>query len=342
MRIRQFALLLGLCALTAFAWLRYSAPPTNPPDSAGITRPAELPSVRDTDAHVDTTPSTPPIAAPQDAVHAAKKASSMAVQLRRREVLARAFEESGDLLAFVRSILAAAKAGDVEAQVAIAQALSECSDADLKAGPEKRLTDPNLDDATRESFERQLHRCETLRVASPDDVGTSDAWMKRAAEGGSGPAIMEVAEDPKSGDTEHRIAEFHRAIDAGDPLVLFSLMVYYDATHDSSPWWGRSGTGWTAAAAMTLAQCQLGVDCSDKGMLYRMHCANGRCGNADTLQRYYELRLNPQQYADVQAQVQILVDRFLSGRYDWPEAQAYEDRIRNPPDKSTELNNRVN
>jgi hypothetical protein len=260
------------------------------------------------------------------------EAAPKRVDLSRRWTLTRQLVESQDLLAFVRGQLDQARAGDGEAQLAVAMALQLCENLEKTRLPDGRrlsaaLSDPAASDQQRSMAHNVADRCDPLLQAQ-SEIGSATDWLHRAERNGVGAAMMIAAGlGPDYGSEQERIDSFRQALASADPAVVEQLIFNSDR-------WSRAGDAVqtenpeNVMAAIALSQCALGYDCSDSGFIYEQLCRRGRCAHADSVQRYYELKLNPQEFAAVQDYAASLVANLRSGRDDWPEAQKLEQRIR--------------
>ncbi len=253
---------------------------------------------------------TAPMTAPSVPSHRAAPHADLG----RRLQLQREFSGSNDLLGFVRTILPGARAGDVEAQLQIGMALQLCASIAKKVrAANGTASDPDADEISAARL--SMPRCAGLLQAPEAEVGTAMDWLGKAAAQGSGQAMLAQAADPDIVQSrEERLADVHGAISAEDPMIIFLLA--YSAT-ELEPDLKK------AAADLTL--CAVGYDCSASGSLYgNLSCRRKGCLHADGVERYYELSLSRQQFADALAYSQRLAANLSSGSYDWPEAQALE------------------
>lgn len=263
----------------------------------------------------------------------------MAVKLRRREEVHRAYRDAANALDYVRGLLAAARNGDTDAQVAIAQAIQGCEELRrprFAKSWDEVLQSPRLSVDARNRIASDLEKCRPLNDAAEDEVGSYGKWMEQAAAGGDGLALLERAGISEGRGIDDQIADFRRAIDTGDPAVLRAIAASYSFAQEANSVQSSTGDALhqslLVAATLDLADCDLGSDCSTQ--TYQLDCAESwspvDCTYAPDLNSYYERHLSHEDYAVVDQRAQILVANFLSGRYDWPEAQAYEQALRNP------------
>ncbi len=272
-------------------------------------------------------------AAPDDR---AGRAMIAAAKLKHRDALvARDWSKSDpDKLTFVRSLLPAARSGDTDTQEMIAAVLDGCENwkmplHDGKTWHEK-LKDPRWQAGKwlRLDVEDALARCDPLTAASPEEVGSAATWRASALAGGNGQALIGEAEDADNGlQPEERVKLFKRVVSDADPAALTSIIANtpeYRAAMDKSEkedWLGQ-------IAIRDLAMCQLGNNCSPTGGTLKLYCFSEDCRGVTSLHRYFELHLTPQQFTDAQSRAQYFADRFLGGGDQWPEAQAYEQSLR--------------
>jgi hypothetical protein len=264
----------------------------------------------------------------------------MAAKLDRREEIVRTWRRSADALSFVRWLLPAARAGDSEAQKAIADQLRSCYSVEHQEIRGKTwrqlLQNPNWNPNHRAEIEQQLTKCEPLNAASEDEVGSYGEWMQQAVAGGDGSAILEQSRIGEGRSTEDQMADFHRAVATGDPAVLRSIVASYAYESDGFSWGSQHPEDMLAQmrllnASIDLAECRLGADCSTQTVQEECGAwwSQYDCSYADNLRSYYELHLSRQDFAKADGYAQTLADEFLSGQYQWPEATAYENLLRN-------------
>lgn len=231
-----------------------------------------------------------------------------------------------DLLAFVRKHLAEARAGDGEAQYAIAQILASCATLEKQTTADGRPVRDALGDATASERDRRqaqliASHCDPLDDARAE-VGTAADWYRQADRGGVGAAMLDEAQSgPDFGSAEARVDKLRRAVATGDPDVIVALVASDQQIRDTA-----SRDPVYVAAAMGLTQCALGYDCSGTGPIYQSACPNG-CPHADNVQNYFELNMNPPEFAAAQAYAATLAANIASGSDSWPQAQALEQGI---------------
>jgi hypothetical protein len=276
-------------------------------------------------------PQTAPAAQPAAAVRPAQSQLPQLADLSRRHALAAEMSRTQDLLAFVRAHLAEAKGGDGEAQYALAQALSACASMEQAKLPDGRLVRDVLGDNSVTEQQRRMaqgvaSRCDALDQAK-GEVGTALDWYQQADRSGVGAAMLQEAEEPAFGAAEARVAKLRQALASGDPAVVMALV------QSSDRWTGSRDALETedanhVFAARDLTECALGYDCSTAGPIYQTSCRRSECEHADTVQRSYELSMNPQEYAAVQDYAATLAANIRGGDDGWPEAQKLEQQIR--------------
>ncbi len=292
---------------------------TSPPPAPTATLPQPANSA--TPAAVAAVLATPP--APAAKPPPAARAIPL-VDLGHRRRLQQEFMEATDWLAFVRRQLPEARAGDSEAALMIANALSICG------GIEKRAAAAaNGKGEEGEDSESGRRFCAALLQAPPDEVGTAADWLRQAAEQGNGLALLSRADDADLGRSiEQRIADLHAAIASADPTVVNRLILAgYADKHTEYPVSTRDFRMNTAESDLVV--CALGYDCGVNGPVYDgMYCKRKGCLHADGVERYYELSMSPEDYAEAQNYSRQLAARATSGRYDWPEAQLLERQLK--------------
>jgi hypothetical protein len=272
-------------------------------------------------------------------LHMGRISVAMREKQRRREEIARLRLGTPDKLALVRALLASARAGDAEAEAAIARAFMECMmwtypDSEGRSWQE-HLQDPRLPAGERAIVEKGLGSCGPLNSASPDEVGTYAQWQELARESGDGLAVMDQELPLDGQNIDAHLSNFHQAVATGDSAVLRRIFNNYAVVSDGLGWNGLPRDEYRHQyrlfkAISELSACELGEDCS--GQSVRADCSNAPavfdCSYAGDPLRYYELHLSPADYAYVTNYAQTLTDHFLSGNTDWPEARAYEDWLR--------------
>jgi hypothetical protein len=238
---------------------------------------------------------------------------------------------NADLLAFVRKHLAEARAGDGEAQYAIAKVLAGCATLEKRTTADGRLVRDVLDDVTATERDRRqaqiiASHCDPLDDARAE-IGTAADWYQQADRNGVGAAMLEEAQSGAGfGSADARLDKLRQALASGDPEVIAALVAASDQqVHDSVL---REPID--AAAVLALTQCALGYDCSGAGPIYQ-HACSGGCEHADSMQGYYELNMNPQEFAAVQGYAASLAANIRGGGDSFAEAQALEQSIAGPP-----------
>jgi len=227
---------------------------------------------------------------------------------------------------FVRRNLPLARAGDVEAQVQIGRVLQTCKQWEKAAATQ--ASDKSVG-ANSADFTGLFSRyCDGLQELPPDQLGTAKQWLQLAAGQGNGSALLQLATDADSGESpDQRLPDLHRALASADPLVIYVLVMSTAAKQGAdAPADGPDMD--VVAAEEALTECAAGYDCSASGPIYgALPCVRKGCLHADGVERYYELLLSPQKFAEAQAYSQQLAANLGSGGYDWPEAQTLEKQL---------------
>lgn len=235
------------------------------------------------------------------------------VDLGKRLGFDRELWKAHDFLTVVEAHLAAAQAGDGEAQLLLAEALQYCE---------------NVADATaQQDADADTHRqCDGL-MAARSRVGDAAHWRDLAAAQGLGAALLQQAADPQRS-AGQRLSDFRRALASGDPAVIMLLSFRGPGRPDPADPEAQGRYAETWQAADQLAECKLGYDCSAAGPIYPLFCNKRRdCRYADDIQAYYRRNLRPQRLAEIEQFADRLVSIVRSGSDDWPEAQALEQGI---------------
>lgn len=234
-----------------------------------------------------------------------------------------------EALAFVEKYLAAARAGDTEAQFAIAERFRFCErrlSLIPPPGSEKRAKLEARPGGTQQIAHAQ-HLCDGLMQASADDVGTANGWLQQAADGGNGAALLELAiQNPLAESVDQRISDLHRALDTGDPQVLSAVVVSAHQAYLTGDQMDTDDAD-IMKYGLILAQCDLGMSCSISGPDSAI-CSVYACGQATDLQGTIQLNLAPWVYTRARAYADELLANLASGNHDWPEAAAMEATIR--------------
>jgi hypothetical protein len=285
---------------------------------SAIEKPAPVPTQQGTSWHLST---------------------AMVDKLRERRELQQR-KNTEDEAALARSLLPAAQAGDTEAQMMLAWILTDCMFLDHRYRSGKTERDYLLMGETgpgrQDYLMKQLIACDALRAMPGDKLGTREEWLRRAAEGGDGRALMQRASEAEGMSIDARIADFHRAIASADPDVLRAIAGLYFIPSPPSADADAAQEARDAAnlgrVAMDLADCSLGQDCSAQALA--ADCKNEfssfDCSYADSVSDYYQRHLSAADFAQANALAKRLTDDFVSGSYDWPEAKAYEEGLRKP------------
>lgn len=268
-------------------------------------------------------------ALPQD-TKAAVVAKPIRVDVARRTQLERELWQSNDWTDFVRENLPLAQAGEAEAQVQIGIVLHFCNESAKESAAESAAKANgkavDADSAATARFFAQ--RCSGLDQLPRDELGTARQWLQLAARQGNGLALFQLAADTDGGDSlDQRLTDLHGALASSDPSMINLLVLSASAR----PGADASAAGLDPAAewaAEALTKCAVGYDCSASGPIYdALPCRRKGCLHADGVERYYELSLSRQQFAEAQAYSQRLAANLGSGRYDWPEAQILEKQL---------------
>lgn len=270
--------------------------------------------------------------APVPAARPAQPRMVPLVDMPRRRALEKELFSGSDVLGFVRAHLAEARAGDSEAQFVIGFALMLCRNMQQATMPDGRPARDALGDVTATEEQRRIaqniaDRCDALDQAR-GEVGTAQDWLRQADRSGVGAAMLMEAESAEFGSDQARIDKLRQAMATGDPSVVRTLVFNsdrWDRARDSLET-ADPGAGHVLAAE-ALTECALGYDCSSGGAAYQLWCARGRCQHADSVQRYYELSMKPQEFAAVQDYATTLAANIRSGGDNWPEAQKLEQVI---------------
>jgi hypothetical protein len=140
--------------------------------------------------------------------------------------------------------------------------------------------------------------------------------------------LLQLAADGDSGESsDQRLAELQRAFTSADPSVITLLVISTAARQGDDPSAGLADMD-VVEAEEALTECDAGYDCSASGPIYgALPCVRKGCLHADGVERYYELLLSPQKFAEAQAYSQQLAANLGSGAYDWPQAQALEKQL---------------
>jgi hypothetical protein len=337
-RVRWIGLVLLVVAgcLVMLAWSSRPAPSSaaNAFRQEGATASAEA-GPRLASAPAVPSASTAPDAASE--VVRRGRAEAAARRLHHREAIEARYWDKTDpnYLALIRGLLPAARGGDTTAQLMIMLTLHTCERwakplHDGKTWREK-LKDPRWQAGQwiRLDVEDVVSRCDPLAAASPEEVGTASDWYAKALAGGDGEVLIRQVEDGDSGlSPEERVKTFKHVLADADPAALVQIIAqtpeYQRAMGESAPEEVLN----QALAVRDLALCQLGADCSSTGHSLKASCSIQDCRGIASLQGYYERRLTPQEFADAQRWAQYFADHFLAGGDGWPEAQAYEQALR--------------
>ena len=312
-RVGWTALVAALCAVMAILWWRFGGERAQ---LAKAGEPTHLPPANAAIAHVSavTLESRPPSQGMPPPVQTA----DYPAQLR----------AASDYLEFVRSLLAAARAGDHAAQFQIFRALDYCDDGyrgyfDRKRG---RLT---LDEALKRAWthwpyesEEVRHvydRCHTLMESGAPEFATRMEWLQRSAAGGYPLAQIIAAQQQWQGTIasnsdsaekrEQRRLMVASAIRSRDPAVIWEVgntplgpePEDGELSTDNVPWY--------------LAACQRGLDCSAQSEIVRLICRwDPRCQPYESVTDVIR-RGNENEFPEFEARARWINEKIDAG--DW-------------------------
>jgi len=308
----SWAVLAALCVAAAFLVWRFGAGHAQPADSGEAIR--ALPATGESGESAAEARKTGP-QQPQDTQTSVPQ-PDYAAQLR----------AAPDYLAFVRSLLGAARAGDHVAQLYIFRAFDYCNDGYRAyfGRPEARRT---LDDALKrqamrwpyetEEVRRVYIRCHALMESDAKDLGEPVEWLRLASDGGNPLAQVLFAQqqwratigadDAVKTDERRRLVAM--AIRSREPEVIWEIGSTPLELGPDGAEVGAEYLSWY------LAACQRGLDCSPQSDIVRQLCRfDPNCqpfeSVADVLRRG-----NENEFPEIEARARTINEKIDAG--DW-------------------------
>lgn len=243
--------------------------PRDPAPATPVAVPAPVP----VPAPAADSPATTPSASPPSDTSAAPVPASPPKRV--VSLLDTQFREATDYLAFARSLLPRAQAGDRDAQYDLYVAMDYCRDGYLAyfdQGQQRRSLAEALELAanaparTREEISRVHSRCRALMESGDEDLAEAESWLTRAAARGHPRAQIEQAArmartsaNLPASRQDRSLAEARRmareSLASRDPAVIWKLGSLAPLRGDA-----RAGTDMDAAA-FARAACERGLDC---------------------------------------------------------------------------------
>lgn len=209
--------------------------------------------------------------------------------------LRRGFEDSTDLFAYSRELMALAAAGDADAMWLLSLVQDQC--AGFAADPAGYTQDTRViaglglssGNAMLSARQRVQQRC--ARFVPQDGFSLPALIVQRtqAARAGSlaAEASLLAMDQPLRDGDDYRRDLVQRVLDSGDPFAYLAI----------APAMGTIGSGRRdtlgevsgsdlSEIAWRIASCQLGMDCSPNGSMMTSYCVNGGICSQDESQDF--------------------------------------------------------
>ena len=209
--------------------------------------------------------------------------------------LRRAFEDSADLFAYSRELMALAAAGDADAMWLLSLVQDHC--AGFAADPIGYAQDTRViaglglsnGRAMLSARQRIQQRCARFVPQDGFSLPTLITQRMQAARAGSlaAEASLLAMDQPLQDGDDYRRDLVQRVLDSGDPFAYLAI----------APAMGTIGSGRRdtlgevsgsdlSEIAWRIASCQLGMDCSPNGSMMTSYCVNGGICSQDESQDF--------------------------------------------------------
>ncbi len=248
---------------------------------------------------------TPPVGAAVDNAPLSNvRRSTTQTQLTLRE----RFRASRDYAEFIRRIEPAARAGDVEAEFLVAEALKYCDENVKRFFRTRKGAERSLDDAQLKwahmpaGYQHEIvdvyDRCQAF-LADPEMSGTATPWrpwLDKAAAAGYAPAQAEKADglrvaaslgdgaDPAGQEQARALALL--AVKSGDPDAVVKMANWVSGKDRSPEEYGDLVSAWQ------LLACQRGYDCGPRSEWLRSMCNwDPQCADGQSVEEYLQRQL---------------------------------------------------
>lgn len=209
--------------------------------------------------------------------------------------LRRGFEDSTDLFAYSRELMAFAAAGDADAMWLLSLVQDQC--AGFAADPVGYAQDTRViaglglsnGRAMLSARQRIQQRCARFVPQDGFSLPTLITQRMQAARAGSlaAEASLLAMDQPLQDGDDYRRDLVRRVLDSGDPFAYLAI----------APAMGTIGSGRRntlgevsgsdlSEIAWRIASCQLGMDCSPNGSMMTSYCVNGGICSQDESQDF--------------------------------------------------------
>ncbi len=209
--------------------------------------------------------------------------------------LRRGFEDSTDLFAYSRELMALAAAGDADAMWLLSLVQDYC--AGYAADPSGYTEDTRViarlglsnGGAMASARQRVQQRC--LRFVPQDGFSLPAiiAQRVRAAQAGSvaAEASLLALDQPLQAGDDYRRDLVQRVLDSDDPFAYLAIApVMGTAGSGRSDTLGMVSGSDLSEMAWRIASCELGMDCSPGGSMMTNYCVNGGVCSQDESQDF--------------------------------------------------------
>lgn len=209
--------------------------------------------------------------------------------------LRRAFEDSTDLFAYSRELLALSAAGDADAMWLLSLVQDYC--AGFAADPVGYAQDSRViarlglsnGGAMLAARQRVQQRCARFVPQDGLSLPTILTQRQQAARAGSlaAEAALLAMEQPLHDDDDYRRELVQRVLDSEDPFAFFAIApVMGTSASGRRDTLGEISGSELSEIAWRIASCELGMDCSPDGSMMTNYCVNGGVCSQDESQDF--------------------------------------------------------
>lgn len=224
-------------------------------------------------------------------------------------------------VSLLMTYLPAARSGDAVAQYRVATILQMCIYSnDSRAETEKRLRahlDASTDPEQRAARQKDIDRCSPIWRSPPSETGARADWLRKSAEAGFAPALLEAASDTAIEQTlEQRNAKVRQALESRSAHVaaVAATSLYYDEVSPDGNFFDRLPHANGAVMRGLLAGCALGDDCSMASATVKAYCQRTACPPAKDLIDLFSRELSPAEYDEARRFTDAVLADLQAGR----------------------------
>ena len=209
--------------------------------------------------------------------------------------LRRAFEDSTDLFAYSRELLALSAAGDADAMWLLSLVQDYC--AGFAADPAGYAQDSRViatlglsnGGAMLSARQRVQQRCARFVPQDGLSLPTILTQRQQAARAGSlaAEAALLAMDQPLRDDDDYRRELVQRVLNSDDPFAFFAIApVMGTSASGRRDTLGEVSGSELSEIAWRIASCELGMDCSPDGAMMTNYCVNGGICSQDESQDF--------------------------------------------------------